>query len=76
MRAEGSALSLQRKDASRRLAAPFVKELSSEGRDGVGPGHASAVWHRRTRSNPSRTDQRGDQHGYKMADMMFRRRPR
>jgi hypothetical protein len=72
MRAEGSALSLQGEDSSRRLAAPFARDQSPEGRDGVGSGDASPVWHRRTRSNPSRTDQRGDQHGYKIADMTFR----
>ena len=62
--------------ASRKLAAPFVRDQSLEGRDGVGSGHASPVWHRRMRPNPSPTDQRGDQHGYKIADMTFRRRPR
>jgi hypothetical protein len=52
MRAEGSALSLQREDSSRRLAAPFARDQSPQGRDGVGSGHASPVWHRRTRPNP------------------------
>lgn len=76
MRAEGSALSLQREDASRKLAALVVSNQSPEGRDGAGSGHASSVWHCWTRPKPSRTDQRGDQHGYRMAAMMFPRRPR